>query len=71
MSTSHHITSQVKDVAFVDELWTFKPSQRSPDILTSEFGVRRLYLTSPTPTHYCMDIWRIIGVWSYVVWICM
>jgi hypothetical protein len=53
MSTSRHVASQyqLKDVAFVEELWTFKPSQQNPDILTFEFGVRRLYRTSPTPTH--------------------
>ena len=31
------------------------------DILTSEFNVRRLYRTSPTPTYYVLDVWRIIG----------
>jgi hypothetical protein len=58
-------------VAFVEELWSFKPSSRSTNILTSEFNVRRLYRTSPTPTHYCIDVWRIIGMWACVVFNCV
>jgi hypothetical protein len=46
----------MKDVAFVEELWLFKQSRRSPDVLTSEFDVSPLYHTSPTPTYYCMDV---------------
>jgi len=58
-------------VAFVEELWSFHQSSRSTNILTSEFNVRRLYHTSPTPTHYCIDVWRIIGMWAYVVFNCV
>ncbi len=59
-------------MAFVEELWSFKTSSRSTNILTSEFAVRRLYRTSPpTPTHYCIDVWRIIGMWASVVFNCV
>ena len=64
VSKSRHIVSghgPVKSLAFVEELWTFKPPARRVDILTSEFNVRRLYRTSPTPTYYVLDVWRIIG----------
>ena len=64
VSKSRHIVSghgPVKSLAFVEELWTFKPPARRVDILTSEFNVRRLDRTSPTPTYYVLDVWRIIG----------
>ncbi len=63
VSASRHETGQyrVKHVAFVEELWTFKPSARRQDILTSEFDVKHLYHTSPDATFYCIDVWRIIG----------
>jgi len=64
VSKSRHIVGghgPVKSLAFVEELWTFKPPARRVDILTSEFNVRRLYRTSPTPTYYVLDVWRIIG----------
>ena len=64
VSKSRHIVGghgPVKSLAFVEELWTFKPPARRVDILTSEFNVRRLYRTSPEPTYYVLDVWRIIG----------
>jgi len=63
VSASRHDTGQyrLKHVAFVEELWTFKPSSRRHDILTSEFDVKRLYRTKPDATFYCIDVWRIIG----------
>ena len=54
--------ARMKDAAFVEELSVLKPTSRRPDILTSEFGLRRLWRTSPTPTHYCVDVCRIIGL---------
>ena len=57
----HCADGPVKSLAFVEELWTFKPPARRVDILTSEFNVRRLYRTSPEPTYYVLDVWRIIG----------
>ena len=64
VSKSRHIVGghgPVKSLAFVEELWTFQPPARRVDILTSEFNVRRLYRTSPTPTYYVLDVWRKIG----------
>lgn len=64
VSKSRHIVGGhglVKSLAFVEELWTFQPPARRVDILTSEFNVRRLYRTSPTPTYYVLDVCRIIG----------
>lgn len=64
VSTSRHKVGEykMKDLAFVEELWTFKQPARRSDMLTSEFNVRRLYRTSPTPTYYVLDVWRIIGL---------
>jgi len=60
--TSHcRRTRPSEEFGICEDLWTFKPPARRVDILTSEFNVRRLYRTSPTPTYYVLDVWRIIG----------
>ena len=57
LSKSRHLAEyREKHVAFVEELWSFKQSSRSTNILTSEFNLCCLYHTSPTPTHYCIDV---------------
>ena len=76
VSKSRHIVSghgPVKSLAFVEELWTFKPPARRVDILTSEFNVRRLYRTSPTPSLGANDYFGVncVGFGVKFVYGCM
>ena len=50
----------IKELAFIEELWPFQQPLRDSVIVT-EFGCKRLYRTSPVPTYYVIDVWRIIG----------
>ena len=50
-----------KTVAFVEELWPFATPERKKDLLQDEFDCKRLYRTSPEPTYYVIDLWRVIG----------
>jgi len=61
-ASSNDRCGTVKDLAFVEELWEFKPARRAEDHIVTEFGCKRLYRTSPVPTYYVLDLWRIIGM---------
>ena len=52
----------LKRCAFLEELWEFQyPSSMGRDALSSCFGNRRLYRTSPTPTYYVINVARIVA----------